>query len=142
MVAAILANTAGITIYPHFCEEEGEYSLNFYKKENCCPTKHHQVKEEHKNHPCCHKNKKDQSVFSYDKKDNCCKQESFTAQWKLNEFSFDKKIQIVAPFSFVENSFHFVLVQEQNFETNSKIEVPPLIYSGRDILVQKQSFLI
>lgn len=143
MIAAILVNTAGITIYPHFCEEEGEYTLNFYKKENCCVEKHHQVKEEHKKHPCCHKkDEKKKFVFSLDKKNNCCKQESFTAQWKLNEFSFDKKFQITVPFNIIQKDFHFVLLNEQNTFIITKIESPPLYYNGREILVNKQSFLI
>lgn len=141
MIAAILANTAGITIYPHFCKEEGEVTLNFFKKENCCAEKHHVVKKEIK-HACCQKNKSKKSGYSFDKKDNCCKQDSFTAQWKLNEFSFQKNFQISVPFIFIEKEIMFVLLPEQSSNVNSKIESPPLFYNGRDILVNKQSFLI
>lgn len=140
MIAAILVNTAGITIYPHFCEEEGEITLNFFKKENCCPEKHHEVKKEVK-HACCQKNKNSKESFST-QKDNCCTQESFTAQWKLNEFSFDKKPQIIVPFNFIPKNFVFVLIAEQNILIHTKTESPPLFYNGREILVNKQSFLI
>lgn len=140
MILTLLINTVGITVYPHFCMEEGEVSLNFSKKENCCEEKHHEVKVE-KKHACCQKEKSSKDTFQTEK-DNCCTQESFTAQWHLNEFSFEKHFEIIVPVISLNNFFHLILPSVENLSSYRKTDCPPLFYSGREILTLHQTFLI
>lgn len=133
MVMAILVNTAGITVYNHFCLEEGESTLSFTKQVNCCTDKHPVVNKEVK-HECCSKNEKTKSIAEITKP-GCCSQDAFTAQWKLNEFSSKKNILISSPFISIP-----VIIPEFNLNLfsseiiTSEVNSPPLIIPPADIL--------
>lgn len=133
MVIAILVNTAGITVYNHFCLEEGESTLSFTKTENCCEDKHPSVNKEVK-HACCAKTEKTKSIAEI-KKPGCCSQDAFTAQWKLNEFSSQKNILLNSPIISIPVIIPEFKLNLLTSEINSsEISSPPLIIPPADIL--------
>jgi len=138
MVIAILVNTAGITVYNHFCSEEGESSLSFTKEDDCCENKHEKIDKEIK-HACC-SNKENLILEKED--EGCCSKDAFTAQWKLETFSFKKNILISSPIISVP-----VIIPEfkMNFISAnlfSEINSPPLIIPPADILHLHSTLII
>jgi hypothetical protein len=122
-------NTAGITVYNHFCSKEGESSLSFTKQENCCENKHESEKREVK-HSCC--SKKENKIS--EKKKGCCSQDSFTAQWKIDSFSFKKHILISSPIISVPVIIPQFKLNILSTTIISEINSPPLIIPPADIL--------
>ena len=129
MVIAILVNTAGITVYNHFCSKEGQSSLSFIKHENCCENKHETEKREVK-HSCCSKKEKKIS----EKEKGCCSQDAFTAQWKIDSFSFKKNILISSPVISVPVIIPAFKLNILATDLISEINSPPLIIPPADIL--------
>jgi hypothetical protein len=132
MVIAILVNTAGVTVYNHFCTEENETTLSFTKLDNCCKDKHPSINKEVK-HDCCAKTQKSKSIAEI-KKPVCCSQDAFTAQWKLNEFSFKKIILISSPIISVPVIIPEFKLNLLSTDLISEINSPPLIIPPADIL--------
>lgn len=140
LVMAILVNTAGITVYNHFCLEEGESTLSFTKDENCCADKH-PAKKTIAKHACCEKKNAANSI-SQIKKPGCCSQDAFSAQWKITEFSSYKNILILSPeislpYEIVF-SFSITKIEQNTFSDSS----PPFVLSDQDILVKYSVFRI
>ena len=130
MVMAILVNTAGITVYNHFCTEEGETSLSFTQEDNCCENKHEKISKEVK-HACC--SEKENSISEKEDK-GCCSKDSFTAQWKIDSYSFKKNVLISSPVISVPiiiPEFKLIILST---DLISEINSPPLIIPSADIL--------
>lgn len=129
MVIAILVNTAGITVYNHFCSKKGESSLSFTKQENCCENKHESEKREGK-HSCC--SKKENKIA--EQKKGCCSQDAFTAQWKIDSYSFKKNILISSPIISVPVIIPAFKLNILPTDLIAEINSPPLIVPPADIL--------
>jgi hypothetical protein len=142
MVTALLVNTAGITVYNHFCMEEGESSLSFTRKEKCCEDKK-EVKTEVKKdkHTCC---QKETAIPAKNKlkKPGCCSQEEFSAQWQLNEFSFHKNILISAPELCLPDVLLFSVNTIRSAEFSESKFYPPPKFSSPDILILHSVLII
>lgn len=142
MVAALLVNTAGITVYNHFCMEEGESSLSFSRKEKCCEDKK-KVKTEVKKeeHACC---QKENTIPAKNKikKPGCCSQEEFAAQWQLNEFSFHKNILISVPELNLPDILLFIADSVKNVDFRVAKFYPPPQLLNADILTLHSVLII
>lgn len=130
MVMAILVNTSGMTVYNHFCLEEGESSLSLSRLENCCGDKKEIVNEKHS---CC---KKKKSIPAKNKmqKPGCCSQDEFSAQWKMTDFSIQKTILISTP---VNSAIYIIPQFKLNFTekiTETHHFSPPILFSHLEIL--------
>lgn len=127
MVIAILVNTAGITVYNHFCTEEGETTLSLTSSDNCCENKHEKVSVEVK-HACCSEKKESLSNKKEDK--GCCSKDAFTAQWKLESFSVKKNILLTAPIisvPVITPEFKWMVQSMDSFMAvnTSQLQIPP-----------------
>ena len=130
MVIAILVNTAGVTVYNHFCSQEGEASLSFTQEDNCCENKHEKIKAEVK-HACC--SEKENSKSEIEDK-GCCSKDSFTAQWKIDSYSFKKNIFISSPIISVPVIIPKFKLSIRSTDLISEINSPPLVIPPADIL--------
>jgi len=136
MVMAILVNTAGITVYNHFCSNEGESSIFFIKQENCCAKEIIKTDK----HGCCEKKKA--ATGQYAPKKGCCSQDAFTAQWKINEFSIQKNVLIAAPE--VSSPFQFNIASLLSEVNHFNVEIfdPPFSFPPIEILHRYSVLLI
>lgn len=130
MVMAILVNTAGITVYNHFCTEDGESSLSFTQEDNCCKNKNEKISKEVK-HACC--SEKENSISAIEDK-GCCSKDAFTAQWKIDSFSFKKNILISSPIISVPIIIPEFKLNILSSDLISEINSPPLIIASADNL--------
>jgi hypothetical protein len=130
MVIAILVNTAGVTVYNHFCSEEGETTLSFTQEDNCCENKYEKINKEVK-HACC--TDKENSISKLEDK-GCCSQDAFTAQWKIDSYSFKKNILISSPIISVAVIIPAFKLNILPTDLIAEINSPPLIIPPGDIL--------
>ncbi len=141
LLMAILVNTAGITVYNHFCLEEGESTLSFSKDENCCADKH-PAKKNIAKHACCEKKNAANSISEI-KKPGCCSQDEFSAQWKITESSFHKFVDFSSPSKISQsNKFEDSFILPSFISSFFISSSPPYVLSDQDILVKNSVFRI
>lgn len=136
LVIVSFIGTIGVNVFQHSCSEDGVYTAYFIN------TNAHCEPLEPSTESCCEKERKIPSPSKQAISDNCCTDEVSYFKASLDYFS-SYKIQVhalntfVIPVVYYWNESFILPIQQASLQYE---DPPPLLKSGREILLNKQVF--